>query len=156
MLRPFPVDYALVFLGLILTVGCDRGKTGEKRPAADIEAMKAVGFYLPDAPGPFSIYTNAQQGFAIFDHSGLLVRREFESNQWTVDFCRGGLGVFSYSERTNGMLSRASCTFYDQARKGRVEYLDKDGDGEWDIRVDLVTGRVLVPKPDSWIERTHK
>jgi hypothetical protein len=54
------------------------------------------------------------------------------------------------------MLSRASCTFYDQARKGRVEYLDKDGDGEWDIRVDLVTGRVLVPKPDSWIERTHK
>jgi len=69
-----------------------------------------------------------------------------------TDVGLNGLSTIHFNQKPDGSLTNLSLNFCDAEGKETTSFIDRDADGQWDMKIDYVQKRVSTWKDGQWIE----
>lgn len=140
---------------LLLAPSCQR--SADQRPAAVEEALGGTNLFLQGKVGQVSVYgpkPHATDGLeehslAVFNgHEPIVTRFLLEDNHIETTHFELGLPVLVTRKNAAGAIIERTFSALDASGSDTFIYIDKDGNGEWDIMVDM-----RHPQPQKFIRQ---
>ena len=141
---------ALVWMGL----GPPTGNDGDKHESP-------LGLKLVAKYEPLHLYiyadtasTNKHPDFLICEGNDDVVYREnTESNTMETTHFENGYAVLMTRRDKDGKVLRRMASYHDDSGKMQYTYIDRNGDGLWDVFSDDTRGRYYVRSNLCWVLR---
>lgn len=70
-----------------------------------------------------------------------------------TDIYLDGLPFINFSRSQDGSVTNLSLSLTDANGKQKITLIDKDGDGQWDLKIDHLLKKTFVWKEGQWIAR---
>ena len=141
------INLALLFTVASLPIACATKKS---------EVATTFGFDKSSKvqAGPYQLH------YARNDSEELLLLAE---GNWNIisrtsngtDVYLDGLPFINFDRKTDGTLTNLSMTIMDAHKKEKVTMVDRDADGQWDVKIDYVLRKTFLWKDDHWVERNQ-
>lgn len=69
-----------------------------------------------------------------------------------TDVYLDGLPFIHFQRRADGSVTNLSMVISDQDGKDKFTLIDKNADGQWDVKIDDVTGKAYIWKDGGWVQ----
>ena len=131
------------------------------RNAAPLQFIPDTKLQLVGKYGSLEIYvdfsvTNKIPSYAIFEGNECVVLREnTASNTLETSYFENGFNVLLTKRDKNGKISERRVCYEDGSMGSKYTYIDKDGDGFWDVLLDHNRKISYVRTNLCWVSRSH-
>ena len=126
------------------------------------QLIRGTSLQLVGTHGPLQIYidftsTNKVPDYAVFDGNQCVVHREnVESNMIETTHFEEGFSVMVTKRDTKGNIVERMVSYDEGSMRSKYTYIDKDGDGLWDVFLDHAKHIYYVRTNHCWVARQQE
>ena len=156
-MKPGRLVAATVAIGVLVVIGFGLYALKKRDNHQSPLGLKLVAKYEPLG---LCIYantasTNKNPDYLITEgNQNLLYRGNAKSNTIETTYFENGAQVF-FTRRNDKSLLERSVTHNDDQGQAKLTYIDRDGDGLWDVFIDQTKGFYYVRSNLSWVLRAE-
>jgi hypothetical protein len=106
--------------------------------------------------GPYQLHygnhneqTNSDDFVLLAEGNWNIFSRYSEGNDVYLD----GLPFIHFERMSDGSLTNLQMTIYDVNRKEKIGLVDRNADGQWDMKIDYVEGKIFTWTNGQWMFR---